>query len=223
MPPFSISQLDDDTMKAAQAILEGLRPCGFEPGTELAVLAQTGSHVLVAATGEEVAGLVRWWERDGIAWFDLLAAIVPGAGRELVRAAGRAAQDAGLRLVRTKVPEDSRLPGYFGRLGYGPVSREGHESGAAWLVLERRLPLLTVREQRRADAAAIGALSGEDAWVYEQGHRPGAFVLSDGDLVAGFITVRDGGGGVAEIRPPVLLRRYEGRGLELWMLERAAL
>lgn len=223
MVQFRVRQLDDETAGPAQALLERLRPCGFERGLELAVLAQTGSRVLVALCDDGVAGLVRWWESDGIAWFDLLAAAVPGAGRELVRSAGRAAQDAGLRLARTRVPEDSVLPGYFGRLGYGPISRERAEDGATWLVLERRLPLLTVREQRRGDASAIGALTGDDPWIYEQGVRPGAFVLSDGDLVAGFVAVREGGRGVAELRPPALTAGYQGRGLELWMLERAVL
>ncbi|MGE5597485.1 MAG: hypothetical protein ACM3S1_15775 [Hyphomicrobiales bacterium] len=59
--------------------------------------------------------------------------------------------------------------------------------------------------------------------MFEQGARPGWFVAADGDSVVGVIGMRDAGGGVAELREPVLLDQYRGRGLELWMIERVAL
>ncbi len=73
-----------------------------------------------------------------------------------------------------------------------------------------------------SDAAAIGELTGEDPWVFEQGARPGWFVASDGDRVVGVIQVADAGGGLARVRVPVLASGYGGRELELWMLDRAA-
>ncbi|MCC7365606.1 MAG: hypothetical protein IT303_14670 [Dehalococcoidia bacterium] len=219
---FPARSLAEDDTPAAQALLDRLRPCGYEPGMELAVLAQTGHRIIVALDGAQVAGLVRFREDEGIAWFDLLCGDVVGAGRELVRAVGRVAQDRGLRLSRANVPEDSRLPDYLGRLGYGPIGRVKGPGGAPWLTVERRLPLLPVREQRRSDAAAIGALTGEDPWVFEQGTRPGWFVLADGDLVAGVVAAKADRTGQAEARVPVTRPGYGGRGLEVWMLERAA-
>jgi hypothetical protein len=90
------------------------------------------------------------------------------------------------------------------------------------LLLEKRVPLLTVREQRRADAAAIGRLTGEDPWTFEQGARPGWFVASDGERVVGVISVRDAGAGAATISPPTLAASYGGRNLDLWMVDRSA-
>lgn len=219
---FAVVPLDEDHAEAARTLVARAEPCGWRPGIDPVLLAQTGSRVLVALRGDMLAGMVRWWDDDGIAWLDLLAAEVPGAGRELVRAVGRAAQDAGLRLVRAAVPEDGPLPDYFGRLGYLPVGRKSKDS-VTHLVLERRLPLLTVREQRRSDAAAIGELTGEDPWVFEQGARPGWFVAADGDTLIGVIGVRDAGAGTAELTSPALRADYTGRNLELWMLDRAAL
>ena len=146
------------------------------------VLAQTGNRLVVAEVEFKgrVAGAARLWADDGVGWFDLLAASVTGAGKALVRRMERDAQDAGIRWLRTTCPDYRPLPDYFSRIGYQTVGRVNE-----LLTLERRLPLLTVREQRRADAAAISALTGEDPWPFEQGHRPGWFVLADGERVAG--------------------------------------
>ena len=65
------------------------------------------------------------------------------------------------------------------------------------------------------------SVRGEDPWPFEQGTRPGWFVASDGDRVVGVIQSRDAGG-VAAIREPVLVKGYEGRGLDVWMVEHAA-
>ena len=131
------------------------------------------------------------------------------------------AQDHGLRLIGSRVPERRRLPDVFLRWGYLPVGRVTVD-GESVLTLEKRLPLLTVREQRRADAAAIGELTGEDPWVFEQGARPGWFVASDGERVIGVLSVRDAGAGTATIDVPMLDLAYRGRGIEVWMVERAA-
>ncbi len=188
---------------------------------EFELMQQTGSAFLVATRDDVIIGAVRWWQDEGIAWFDLLASLRPGAGKALARAVDQRAQDHGLRLVRTTVPDVGVLADAFGRWGYLPVSRVRGEAFDE-LVLEKRVPLLTVREQRRADAAAIGELAGIDPWPLEQGARPGWFVLADGDRIAGVVTVRDLKGGAAEIVSPVLSAAYGGRGLDLWMLERAA-
>ncbi len=205
-------------------------PPAFVPGFDLSAsdiskLMQTGHAFFVAERNDEVVGAVRHREDEGIAMFDLLASAYPGAGRALVVAVERMAQDTGARLVRTRIPEVEILEAYFGRRGYVGISREpGHEGDASGdiLLLEKRVPLLTVREQRRADADAIGALTGEDPWTFAQGARPGWFVASDGERVVGVISARDGGGGMAEISPPTLLHGYRGRNLDLWMVQRAA-
>jgi hypothetical protein len=90
------------------------------------------------------------------------------------------------------------------------------------LVRERRLPLLTVRDQRREDAAVIAAMTGRDPYPFELGHRPGWFIVADGDRVAGVAWVSDGGGGTGRVESPVLAERYRGRRLEPWILERMA-
>jgi predicted N-acetyltransferase YhbS/GNAT superfamily N-acetyltransferase len=182
-------------------------------------LAQTGHDILVATDEAGLAGVVRFREVDGIGWFDLLVSGAPGAGRALVRAVERNAQDLGVRLLRVQTPDDPVLDGYFHRLGYLPVWRD---VGSRQVVYERRLPLLTVREQRRSDAADIGRLTGEDPWQFEQGLRPGWFVLADGERVVGVIAVREARPGVAAAREPVVQAGYEGRALEVWMLERVA-
>ncbi len=188
------------------------------------ILLQTGHDVLVAMDGGTVCGAVRRRDSDGIAWFDLLASRCPGAGRALVRAAETSAQDRGIRLIRVECPDAYPLPGLFGRWGYLPVGRRRAGPGEPGsLTLEKRLPLLTVREQRRTDAAAIAAITGEDPWPYEQGHRPGCFVLADGDRVTGVISVRDDRLGAAEVAVPAILEPYRGRGLELWMIDRATI
>jgi predicted N-acetyltransferase YhbS len=184
-------------------------------------LSQTGSRLLVAEDELGLAGLVRWWDDDGIAWADLLVAAVPGAGRELVRAVERAAQDRGLRVLRGAVDEATGLPDYLGRLGYLPVARRPGPPPA--LIVEKRLPLLTVREQRRSDAAVLAELTGEDPYVFDMGTRPGWFVLADGDRVCGVVSARTGRDGVARISRPIVAPGYERRGLELWMIDRAAL
>ena len=192
----------------------------------LSVRMQTGEAFLVAERDGGIAGGVRRVaEDDGISGFDLLASVEAGAGRALVRAIEARAQDGGLRLVRARLPDEPALANYFAALGYLPIGRAKERLGEreiAVLTVERRLPLLTVREQRRSDAAAIGALTGEDPWVFEQGARPGWFVASDGDRVVGVVQARDAGGGLAEIREPVLESAYRGRGLDVWMAERAA-
>lgn len=183
-----------------------------------ALIAQTGNHILVAADAAGVAGAVRWSDAEGIATFGLLVSAVAGAGRALVRAVERAAQDRGDRLVRCEAPASPALERYFLSLGYLPAGRtEGR------VLLERRLPLLTVREQRRTDADAIGRLTGEDPWPFEQGRRPGWFVLADGESVVGVVAVSVARDGTARITLHALDPRYRGRGLELWMLERCAL
>lgn len=183
---------------------------------------QTGNAFLVADDEPYLDGAVRFREDDGIGWFDLLVSARAWAGAQLVRAVERRFQDRGLRLSRAYIPNTPALADYFARLGYLPIGRRTGEAGDSELLLERRLPLLTVREQRRADAAAIGELTGEDPWVFEQGARPGWFVASDGDRVVGVIQVADAGGGLARVRVPVLAPGYAGRELELWMLDRAA-
>lgn len=183
------------------------------------VLLQTGSDVLIAAVAERVCGVVRRWDEDGIGWFDLLASALPGAGRALARVVEMTAQDRGFRLVRLHCPEG---PGadLFLRWGYVPIGRSTGD-GPTVITMEKRLPLLTVREQRRSDAAAISAITGEDPWPYEQGARPGCFVLADGERVVGTVNVRDRGSGVAELTEPQVIDAYLGRGLELWMIDRA--
>lgn len=182
---------------------------------------QTGNAFLVADDGTYIDGAIRFREVEGIGWFDLLVSARPWAGVELVRAVERRFQDRGLRLSRANAPDVAPLPDYFARLGYLPIGRQEND-GRPELLLERRLPLLTVREQRRSDAAAIRGLTGEDPWVFEQGARPGWFVASDGDRVVGVTQVADAGGGLARVRTPLLATGYEGRELELWMLDRAA-
>ncbi|MGI8927201.1 MAG: hypothetical protein ACR2HN_11235 [Tepidiformaceae bacterium] len=191
----------------------GLTADGFR------VLLQTGSEFLVAEAAGALCGLVRRREEDGIGSFDLLASSRAGAGRALVRALEAAAQDRGFRLLRAESPDDGALPAMFQWWGYLPIGRRRHGE-ASLVMIEKRLPLLTVREQRRADAAAIAGITGEDPWPYEQGQRPGVFVLADGDRVVGVVTVRDAGAGSAEVANPVLLEEYLGRALELWMIER---
>ena len=186
---------------------------------------QTGEAFLLAECDGDVVGVVRRSEEEGIASFDLLASCEAGAGRALVRAVEARAQDGGLRLVRARLPDEPRLADYFAALGYLPIGRANEAFGGeqvAILTVERRLPLLTVREQRRSDADAIASLAGEDPWPFEQGPRPGWFVASDGDRVVGVIQARDTGGGLAAIREPALAAGYEGRGLDAWMVERAA-
>lgn len=193
---------------------------GLETPEGVAAALQTGSEMLVAEdAGGAVVAAVRFGSDEGVLWFDSLGSIAPGAGRALVRAVERLAQERGLRQARTRIPSDERTRWVFQRWGFVPVAREGGAGRPETMVVERRLPLLTVREQRRADAHAIAALTGEDPWLFEQGARPGWFVLSDGERVAGVVAVREGRGGVARVAPPVLADGYQGRGLELWMLD----
>jgi GNAT superfamily N-acetyltransferase len=133
----------------------------------------------------------------------------------------RLCQDRGVRLVRCHCPDSAIFEDYFARLGYLPIGRDFSESGEPQLLLERRLPLLTVREQRRGDADAIGALTRDDPWVFAQGSRPGAFVAADGEKVVGFIQCAEAARGIARIGVPALAAPYRGRGLELWMISRA--
>lgn len=233
MTRFAIRVADsDDAPELAELLaraFDGPNACYPEPeppsAADLAVRMQTGEAFLVAEADGRLAGGLRRSEEEGIAGFDLLASREVGAGRALVRAVEAGAQDGGLRLVRARLPDEPRLAGYFAALGYLPIGRANEEfrgEQIAILTVERRLPLLTVREQRRGDADAIAALADEDPWPFEQGTRPGWFVASDGDRVVGVIQSRDAGGGLAAIREPVLAAGYEGRGLDAWMVERAA-
>ena len=233
MTRFAIRVADsDDAPELAEllaAAFDGSNACYPEsepPSADrLAVRMQTGEGFLLAERQGWIAGVVRRSETEGIAGFDLLASREAGAGRALVRAIGARAQDGGLRLVRARLPDEPRLADYFSALGYLPIGRANEEfrgERIAILTVERRLPLLTVREQRRGDANAIAALADEDPWPFEQGTRPGWFVASDGDRVVGVIQSRNAGGGLAAIREPVVAAGYEGRGLDAWMVERAA-
>lgn len=220
---FRIATTDDGPAAAALYSGSGLERAPRSAG-EFELMTQVGHAFLVAERGTALAGLVRFHDDEGITWFDLLASSVPGAGRALIHAVVRGAQDRGIRLARTRVPDRWPLPEYFARAGFLPIGREADTgSGEPLLLLERRLPLLTVREQRRADAEAIGSLTGEDPWLFEQGARPGWFVAADGDKVVGAIACRDAGSGLAGISEPALLDAYRGRTLEVWMIERAAL
>lgn len=180
---------------------------------------QTGTAILVAERDGEVAGLVRRWQEEGIAYFDLLTARRAGAGKALVRAVEARAQDSGLRLARCAVPQGDALEDYFGWLGYLPVALDGTDDQPL-VVVERRLPLLTVREQRREDAAYIAEKTGRDSYVFEMGQRPGWFIASDGDRQVGLVAVMDATGGIGTALTPVLEDAYRGRGLEAWMLDR---
>jgi GNAT superfamily N-acetyltransferase len=202
---------------------------GFEedfPGCEDALalgaarLAATGSTILVAQDDADsrCVGVIRTWQEEGVGWFDLLVAIRPFAGRQLVREVERRSQARGLRLLRVTIPSDPALEAYFSSLGFREVAAGpgGHRT------LERRLPLLTVREQRPGDADAIAALTGLDPWPFQQGARPGWFVLADGERAGGVIAVRQAAFGEAEVHVLALDTAYRGRGLEPWMLSRAA-
>ena len=183
---------------------------------------QTGNSFLVAQLAGALSGAVRQGDEEGVAWLDLLVSQMPFAGAALLSAVEMAAQDRGIRLVHAAVPNGARVELFFNRHGYVGFSRDVDEAGNSWLRMERRLPLLTVREQRRADAATIGALTGEDTWMLEQHALPGWFVASDGERVVGVINVSDAGGGTGRLSVPRLLETYRGRGLEVWMVERAA-
>ena len=230
MPEISIRPADaDDALPVAalyQRVFADDAPYAglsdVRDPSRFALLLQTGHAFLVAEVGDRIVAAVRHRDDEGIAFFDLLASERPRAGRELARRVDHLAQDRGIRLVRTRVPEASRLPDAFARWGYLPIARHRTDDGGTDLELEKRVPLLTVRDQRRSDADDIGAIAGIDPWPFTQGVRPGWFVLADGDRVAGVVSVSDGGGGIATILAPVVLPAYAPRGLELWMLERAA-
>ena len=230
---FAVRAADsDDAPELAELLAEafaGSHACFPEPeppsAAALAVRMQTGEAFLLAERHGQTVGAIRHGEDEGIASFDLLASREAGAGRALIRAIEARAQDGGLRLVRARLPDEPRLADYFAALGYLPIGRTRETfrgEPLAVLTVERRLPLLTVREQRRSDAQAIAALADEDPWPFEQGPRPGWFVAADGDRVVGVIQARDTGGGLAAIREPALAPGYEGRGLDAWMVERAA-
>ena len=166
---FAIRTADsDDAPELAELLAEAFAEsdaCYPEPeppsAADLAVRMQTGEAFLLAEDADGVAGVVRRSEDEGIASFDLLASCEAGAGRALVRAIEARAQDGGLRLVRAKLPDETRLADYFAGLGYLPIGRANEAfrgEHVPILTVERRLPLLTVREQRRGDADAIAAL-----------------------------------------------------------------
>lgn len=193
----------------------------WDDAAEVARMLQTGHDVTVAERDGAVAAFAEWREDEGIAWCERVASRAPGAGRVLVRAFGRRAQDGGLRLVRSYVPEGTLLEDFFAWLGYLPISRETRD-GQEWVVVERRIPLLTVREQRRSDASIIAAMTGEDPYAFEMLMKGGCFVAADGDRVVGVAWVSGAGGGTGQIAGPWLGEAYRGRGLEAWMLERLA-
>lgn len=184
-------------------------------------LVQTGNSFLVAEAEGRIDGAVRSWDEEGIGWFEHLVSARPWAGAQLVRAVERGCQDRGIRLLRCRCPDVGIFGDYFGWLGHLPIGRGTDAAGEPELLLERRLPLLTVREQRRADAAAIGKVAGLDPWVFEQGALPGWFVAADGERVVGVVSCADAGHGLAQISPPRLVAGYGGRNLELWMIDRA--
>ncbi len=222
MPPHTTRTAEPEDA-AAVASLYSSSPLAAAPRTASAfeLLLQTGHTFVIAEADGEVDGAVRWWADEGIGWFELLASWRPWAGAELVRAVERACQDRGIRLLRCRCPDEDIFAAYFARLGHLPIGRAAGTDGEPELLLERRLPLLTVREQRRADAAAIGAITGEDPWVFEQGALPGWFVTADGERIVGVVSCADAGRGLARVGPPVLLPAYRGRGIELWMIDRA--
>ncbi len=223
--PFVVRDFTPDDATAAdeawQQAFGGLDEEG--PGVEEAllrgalVLSQTGSRILIAERAGRLCGVVRWWDEEGVAWFAMLAASEAGAGRALVRRVEQAAQDRGFRLARAVCSDWTALPDYFGRLGYLTVGRADN-----LVTVEKRLPLLTVREQRRGDGEAIAALTGEDSWPFDQGTRPGWFVLADGQRIAGVVAAKTGRTATATVTAPVVAAGYDGRALELWMIERAA-
>lgn len=227
MTRYDVRRAEPGDVAAIAAVLarsfEGLGHLlhpGLDSAEGVAAALQTGSEMLVAeGPGGTVAGAVRFASHDGVQWFDSLGSVAPGAGRELVREVERLGQERGLRQSRTRLPSAERVRWAFQRWGYVPVAREGGRGEPEVYVVERRLPLLTVREQRRADASAIAMLTGEDPWQFEQGARAGWFVLADGERVAGVVSVRDNRDGVARVSLPVLAERYRGRGLELWMID----
>lgn len=186
----------------------------------LALLLQTGAKMLVAEDDRGAAGTVRWWREEGVAWFDLLASRRPFAGRTLVRAVERLARDLGLRLCRAAVLEGSRAERAFSFWGYFPVQRR-QERGRSFLVMERRLPLLTVREARREDAEVLSRLTGRDPWFFATMRPPGWYVAADGDAVVGVCWV-ERGGTEWSVGDLIVLPEHEGRGLEAWLLEWAA-
>jgi GNAT superfamily N-acetyltransferase len=187
------------------------------------LLLQTGSDVLVAEHDGRLAGVVRRWQEDGVAWLDLLASARAGAGRALLRAVEHGAQDRGCRTVRLEAADVRGLPDFFQRAGYSPVSRTKTLAGHSMLTMEKRVPLLTVREQRRGDGPFIERLTGRDGWLFDQQPQAGWFIAADGEHSAGVVWVQDHGAGVATVATPLLVPGYEGRGLEVWMIERAAL
>jgi len=186
----------------------------------LAVLIQTGSTVLVAEDAGAIAGVVAWHHEDGSAVIDFLASVRPRAGRALLRTVERRAQDRGLRLARIAVVEGSRAEAAFAFWGYTPVARRS-DGPRPLLVLERRLPLLTVREVRRSDAEALAALTGRDPWFFAALAPPGWYAAADGERVVGAVWAERRGSSW-QVGGPLLLEAYRGRGLEVWMLERAA-
>jgi len=159
---------------------------------------------------------------EGVDNFDYLASVRPWAGLALVRFLGRYAQDRGIRLVRTTAPDRPEFEDYFGYSGFRPIRRFEGDDGEDRLVLERRVPLLTVRGMRRTDADDLARLTGGHPWDFQQQIRPGWFVLADGEAFAGFISVRQTEPGCGTIDTPVLLDGYAARRLELWMVERVS-
>lgn len=188
--------------------------------SKVAIRLQTGHACLVAVDGETVVGAVEWWIAEDIASFELLCSVRAGAGRSLVTAVEILAQDEGARLSRCEAPAGDILEDYFSWLGYLPVASETRD-GTEWLTFERRLPLLTIREQRRSDAQDIAAMTGRDAYPFEMSPRRGCFVASDGEQFVG-VAWLTGEGSEGRVEGPWLLPAYEGRGLEQWFLRRLA-
>ena len=219
---FVIRRAEPGDVAECAAVLAACYTLPPATATDLAGWMQTGTTLFVALREDRVCAMVRHWSDEGIDWFDLLASTWPWGGVALIRHLGHFAQDRGIRLVRTVAPDEPAFEGYFGYSGFRPVGRRTGPDGEALLVFERRVPLMTVREIRRSDADDLARLTGGDPWDFQYTLRPGWFVLSDGDRFAGYVRVREAGRGVGEISPPVVLEGYEGRRLELWMIERAA-
>jgi GNAT superfamily N-acetyltransferase len=223
--PFQVRPFQPDDAAAVDDLWRSAFS-GFEaefPGAEDALglgaarMAATGARILVAidAAGGCV-GAVLWGTDEGIGAVSLLVSAGWFAGRDLVREVERRAQRAGLRVLRATTPPEPALADYAWFLGYREVARDARS-----VTFERRLPLLTVREQRRTDAEGIAHVAGVDPWPFEQGARPGWFVLADGDRITGVASVKEESFGVAVIDTLVLEDAYRGRDIETWMLVRA--
>ena len=144
---FTIRSADTDDAPALAALYSNTPGMPYPAGTsEVATAAgaarmmQTGNSFLVAEFDDVVMGATRHGDDEGIAWLDLLVSKAPFAGAALLGAVEMSAQDRGLRLVHTAVPNGTRVDLFFNRHGYVGFSRETDSAGNAWL----RMPLPSV-------------------------------------------------------------------------------